>query len=98
MRIATARDEMKKPVRTISIKDGKFCKWIGKFRLYNSNNSQVMQSASRLLPYIPIFSGVRGTSKVTWVRVAYPWSYSASSEFTWPGPLCTAGEEALNPA
>ena len=55
MRIATARNEMKKPVRTVSIKDGKFRKGNGKFRLYNSNNSQVMQSASRLLPYIPGF-------------------------------------------
>ena len=55
MRIATARDEMKKPVRTVSIKDGNFRKGNGKFRLYNSNNSQVMQSASRLLPYIPNF-------------------------------------------
>ena len=48
-------DEMKKPVRTISIKDGNFCKGTGKFRLYNSTFTQVMQSASRLLPYIPIF-------------------------------------------
>ena len=38
--------------------------------------------------------GVRGTSKVTWVRVAYPWSCSASSGFTMPGPLCTADEVA----
>ena len=33
-------------------------------------------------------------SKVTWVRVAYPWSYNASSGCTCPGPLCTADGEA----
>jgi len=39
MRIATARNEMKKPVRTVSIRDGNFRKGDGKFRLYSYKNA-----------------------------------------------------------
>ena len=39
MRIATARNEMKKPVRTVSIRGGNFRKGDGKFRLYSYKNA-----------------------------------------------------------
>ena len=93
MRVETARHKIKKPVRTVNIKGGKFRKGYGKFRLYNSTNRRLCRARQDCCLHTHLF-GVRGTSKVTWVSVSYPWSYSASSGFTLQGPLCTADEEA----
>ena len=61
MRIATARDEMKKPVRTVSIKDGKFRKGNGKFRLYSYKNAGYAErvKTAALHTHIFRFSTVR---------------------------------------
>ena len=55
MRIATARNEMKKPVRTVSIRDGKLSQRGREIPTVQLQKTRVTQSASRPLPYIPFF-------------------------------------------